>query len=89
MNASKDTCAQFILEKSVGPVAGCVTVAVPSLTPIGMAIRIGVTTTSFILCYLDIIPKYQDVFISQVFDNPVQSGTQIVMDSYESCVGDA
>ena len=89
MNASVDTCKQFILEKSVGPVSGCVTVAVPSITPIGMAIRVGATTTSFILMTLGIIPEYQDVFISQVFDNPVQSTIHTVSSAYDSCTNDA
>ena len=89
MNASPDTCKQFVLEKSVGPVSGCVTIAIPSITPVGMLIRIAVTTTSFILWHMDIIPEYQDVFISQVFDNPVQGTTNTIMTSYNSCVGDA
>jgi hypothetical protein len=89
MNASADTCKQFILEKSVGPISGCVTVAVPSITPVGMGIRVAVTTTSFVLHALDIIPEYQDTFISQVFDNPVRGTSQTIMSVYESCTNDA
>ena len=67
MNASTDVCKQFVLEKSVGPVSGCVTVAVPSITPIGMAIRVAVTTTSFILTRMEIIPEYiPDAHVNQV-----------------------
>ena len=89
MNASTDTCKQFVLEKSVGPASGCVTIAIPSITPVGMLIRVAVTTTSFILRRMDIIPAYKDVFISQVFDNPVQGILQPIMYAYDSCVGDA
>jgi len=89
MNASADTCQQFVLEKSVGPVGGCATIVIPSITPIGMLIRVAVTTTSFILWRMDIIPAYKDVFISQVFDNPVQGILQPIMYAYDSCVGDA
>ncbi len=89
MNASTDTCKQFVLEKSVGPVSGCVTATIPSITPIGMAIRVTVTTTSFILRTFDIIPEYQDVFIAQVFDNPIQGSIETVRQAYESCVNDA
>lgn len=84
-----ENCKQWILEQSVGPVSGCVAVALPSITPFGMAVRIVVTTTSFVLHTMNIIPAYQDQFISQVFDNPVQSTTQTIVSAYNSCVTDA
>ena len=89
MDDSTDTCKQFVLEKSVGPVAGCVTVAIPSITPIGMIIRVAITTTSFILRTMDIIPEYQDVFLSRVFDNPVRGGADTIRVVYESCANDS
>ena len=89
MDASTDTCKQFVLEKSVGPVAGCVTVAIPSITPAGMIIRVAITTTSFILRTMDIIPEYQDDFLAQVFDNPVQGSIETVRQAYESCANDS
>jgi hypothetical protein len=84
-----EPCKQFILEQSLAPVSGCVTVALPSITPFGMAVRVAVTTTSFLLVTMDIIPGYQDKYLSQVFDNPVRGGMDALGHAFDSCVTDA
>lgn len=84
-----DKHSQHILETLSEPATQCVDVIFPLLTSTGMTIRIGVTTTSFILHALDVIPDYQSEFISDVFHNPIQKILYMIVPAYNSCTHDA